>query len=88
MLVADGDNIPGIRGAFEFSLECLREHLQDLPHSTSIGPAMECFKAWKRTVRPGDVWLILTEPLFPEPVASIRDYIRHIAVSLREPATA
>lgn len=88
LLVADGVNIPGIRGAFEFDLESLRRHLADRQTVTPIGPAMKCFDAWKETVQPGDVWLILTEPIFPEPVASIRAYIGQRAMPMAEPVAA
>ena len=88
LLVADAVNIPGIRGSFEFRLEHLREHLIEEPHTTSIGPAMKCFDAWRQAVQSGDVWLILTEPLFPEPVTSIRDHIREITGQALEAVAA
>lgn len=88
LLIADAVNIPGIKGAFEFDLESLRRHLAGWQTVTPIGPAMKCFDAWKRAVQPGDVWLILTEPLFPEPVASIREHIRQRTMPMEEPVAA
>lgn len=88
LLVADAVNIPGIRCAFEFDLESLRRHLADWQVVIPIGPAMTCFEAWRQAVQPGDVWLVLTEPIFPEPVASIRAYIGQRAMPMEEPVAA
>ena len=75
LLIADAVNFPGIQGAFDFSLDALREAMPRSLDLKPAGPAMKCFEAWKAAVQPGDVWLILVEPMFSEPVASIRSYL-------------
>lgn len=65
----------GLDGWFTFDPEILRARLSCPVHE--VGPALECYPQWEDTVCQGDVWLILTEPMFPEPLGSIRDYCRH-----------
>ena len=80
-LVADAVNFPGIQGAFDFSLDNLMKFLPERLEPKPVGPAMKCFENWRKEVLPGDVWLILVEPMFPEPVASIRSYIQSAEMS-------
>jgi UDP-N-acetylmuramate-alanine ligase len=64
----------GLDGWFAFDPQNLRVRLSCPVQE--VGPALQCYPRWEDTVREGDVWLILTEPMFPEPLGSIREYCR------------
>lgn len=74
LLVADSVNLPGVRFSFEFELAKLKNFLPSAVHVAAIGPAMKCFEQWRESVEAGDAWLILVEPIFPEPTSSMRAY--------------
>jgi len=88
VLLADAANLPAARLVFAFDPERLRAALSSSTVVESVGPALQCFPAWKAAVRPGDVWLIMTEPLFPEPLASIRLFVRDSSAVNRNDAAA
>ena len=75
LLIADAVNPPGIPRAFDFDFEKFVRHLPPEIEAGQIGPAMNCYPQWESDVRSGDTWLVLVEPLFPEPVRSIRSFI-------------
>ena len=75
LMLADAVNFPGISGAFCFDPERLKVLLPDDAHIINVGPAMKCFENWRDQVRPGDSWLVMVEPLFPEPLRSIRTFV-------------
>ena len=64
----------GIDGWFAFDPENLRSRLSCSVFE--VGPTLECYPRWENEVREGDVWLILTEHMFPEPLHSIREFCR------------
>ncbi len=64
----------GIDGWFAFDPENLRSRLSC--SVVEVGPTLECYPRWENEVREGDVWLILTEHMFPEPLHSIREFCR------------
>lgn len=76
VLLADAANLPAARHVFNFDPARLRAALPSRTELQAVGPALQCFTPWQAAVRPGDVWLIMTEPLFPEPLASIRAFVR------------
>jgi UDP-N-acetylmuramate: L-alanyl-gamma-D-glutamyl-meso-diaminopimelate ligase len=84
VLLAEAINLPAARKVFPFDPQRLRRHLPASAELKEVGPALESFPAWRSEVRRGDVWLIMTEPLYPEPLASIRNFVRN----LREKAGA
>lgn len=69
----------GVDGWFTFDPAILRARL-GCP-VREIGPALDCYPQWEDMVHEGDTWLILTEPMFPEPLGSIREYCRHRGLS-------
>lgn len=75
VLLADAANLPAAQHVFTFAPARLRATLPSRTVLQVVGPALQCFPQWQAVVQPGDVWLIMTEPLFPEPLASIRAYI-------------
>lgn len=64
----------GLDGWFAFDPQNLRFRLSCPVQE--VGPALQCYPQWEDAVREGDFWLILTEPMFPEPLGSIREYCR------------
>jgi UDP-N-acetylmuramate: L-alanyl-gamma-D-glutamyl-meso-diaminopimelate ligase len=78
LLVADAVNLPGVRFSFEFELEKLKTFLPSAVQVAAIGPAMKCFEQWRESVEPRDAWLILVEPIFPEPTSSMRAYCHNV----------
>lgn len=74
LLLADAVNFPGIPKAFDFDPERLKVLLPASVRIVDAGPAMKSQEVWKRHVREGDAWLIMVEPLFPEPLRSIRQF--------------
>jgi len=76
VLLADAANLPAARHVFNFDPTRLRAALPSRTKLKAVGPALQCFPPWQAAVRPGDVWLVMTEPLFPEPLASIRAFVR------------
>lgn len=77
LMLAEAVNFPGISKAFPFEAQRL---ISLIPTSTSVievGPAMKSMDSWSGHVRDGDVWLVMVEPLFPEPLQSIRKFAEH-----------
>ena len=75
LLIADAVNPPGIPRVFDFDFERFIRCLPAGIEARQIGPAMSCYPQWESDVRSGDTWLVLVEPLFPEPVRSIRSFM-------------
>jgi UDP-N-acetylmuramate: L-alanyl-gamma-D-glutamyl-meso-diaminopimelate ligase len=74
LMLADAVNYPGIPKAFAFAADRLESLLPESTTLTRVGPAMKSFDAWRGEVRDGDIWLVMVEPLFPEPLGSIRTF--------------
>ena len=72
LLLADCVNSPGVKNAFAFEPERLFERLCGGTACASVGPALKCFSHFQEWRRPGDVWLVLVEVFFHEPIRSIR----------------
>jgi len=81
LLLADANNLPAAAGVFPFDAGRLGSSLPSGGVYRAVGPAQTCFAAWQGAVRPGDLWLVFTEPVQTEPLASIRAFIG------REPAS-
>ena len=77
LLVADAVNLPEER-SFEFEFDKLKTFLSSSVQIAAVGPAMKCFEQWRKSVEPGDAWLVLVEPIFPEPVSSMRAYCQSL----------
>jgi UDP-N-acetylmuramate: L-alanyl-gamma-D-glutamyl-meso-diaminopimelate ligase len=74
LLLADAVNFLGIPKAFSFHVDRLEALLPVSTKVVQIGPTMQSMGLWREYVRKGDSWLIMVEPLFPEPVRSIRNF--------------
>jgi UDP-N-acetylmuramate: L-alanyl-gamma-D-glutamyl-meso-diaminopimelate ligase len=72
VLLADATNPPITSGVFELDPQRLRSLLPETTKAVAVGNALSCFPHWKENMKVGDTWLIFTEPLFPEPIGSIR----------------
>jgi UDP-N-acetylmuramate: L-alanyl-gamma-D-glutamyl-meso-diaminopimelate ligase len=79
LLLTEAVNLPGLKGAFDFDVGRLKSLLPEALQVQEIGPALKCFPTWSAEVRPGDVWLIMVEQLFLEPLASIRSHVNGLA---------
>lgn len=76
LLLTDAVNFPGIAKSFSFDAERLISILQSSTMVVKVGPAMKSQDVWREHVRKNDAWLILVEPLFPEPIRSIREIVK------------
>jgi len=76
VLLADAINLPLATGTFVFESGMLAQFAPAKLPTVQVGPALSCFARWRDSVEEGDIWLIFTEPLYPEPLTSIRAYIR------------
>ena len=75
LLLTEAVNLPGLRGAFDFDPSRLKRLLPESVQVQLVGPALKCFPQWSDDALLGDVWLIMVEPLFPDPLASIRIHV-------------
>ena len=76
VLLTDAVNFPGIAKSFCFNAERLISKLQSSTMVVKVGPAMKSQDVWREHVQKNDAWLILVEPLFPEPIRSIREIVK------------